>query len=102
MPNPYGITLDPSSVRWAVRGLFLPAQASWLSDFVSEILAFPAGKNDDQVDCCSLLGQLASGQAPKVKEEPKRLVIGGPSTVCLEGLWSVQERNHKRASSRIY
>ena len=44
--------------RMAVRGLFLPAQAAWLSDFVSEMLAFPAGKNDDQVDCCSLLGQL--------------------------------------------
>lgn len=28
----------------------LPAQASWLSDFKKEIMAFPNGKNDDMVD----------------------------------------------------
>ena len=76
------------------------------SDFVSEMLAFPAGKNDDQVDCCSLLGQLlgslASGDAPKPKEEPKRLIIGGPgTTICMEDLWSETDRRSKRAGGRI-
>jgi hypothetical protein len=92
--------------RMAVRGLFLPAQgAPWLADFVSEMMAFPAS-TDDQVDCCSLLGQLlgnlASGDAPKVKEEPKRLVIGGPgTTISLDDLWTANERRTKRAGARI-
>ena len=32
------------------RLLFLPESAPWLGDFRSELLAFPAGRNDDQVD----------------------------------------------------
>jgi hypothetical protein len=94
--------------RMAVRGLFLPAgNAPWLADFVSEMLAFPAGRTDDQVDCCSLLGQLignlTSGDAPTVKEEPKRLVIGDATatTVTLDDLFSATERRHKRAGGRI-
>ena len=94
--------------RMAVRGLFLPAgNAPWLADFVSEMLAFPAGRTDDQVDCCSLLGQLignlTSGDAPTVKEEPKRLVIGDATatTVTLDDLFSANERRHKRAGGRI-
>ena len=32
--------------------------ASWLSDFRSELLGFPAGKHDDIVDALGLIGQL--------------------------------------------
>jgi predicted phage terminase large subunit-like protein len=32
------------------KKVFLPKEAPWLLDFEREILAFPAGKNDDQVD----------------------------------------------------
>jgi hypothetical protein len=54
--------------------------------------------------CCSLLGQLldklASGSTPTPKEEPKRLVIGGVSTVCMEDLWKEEEhRSSKHRSS---
>jgi predicted phage terminase large subunit-like protein len=28
----------------------LPARAEWLDDFLGELLAFPGGRNDDQVD----------------------------------------------------
>ena len=31
----------------------LPRQAPWLGDFKNEVLAFPAGKHDDQVDSLS-------------------------------------------------
>jgi phage terminase large subunit-like protein len=30
--------------------LYLPGSAPWLGDFKHELLAFPAGRNDDQVD----------------------------------------------------
>lgn len=33
--------------------VLLPEQASWLSDFVAELCAFPAGRHDDQVDALS-------------------------------------------------
>ena len=42
----------------ATRGLRIPAEAPWRSDFESELLRFPAGVHDDQVDACGLIGQL--------------------------------------------
>jgi len=36
--------------RMALEGLYVPTQASWHSAFRSELLSFPAGKHDDQVD----------------------------------------------------
>lgn len=56
--------------RIAMRGLYIPEQAPWRADFVSELLSFPAGKHDDQVDALGLIGQLldhAAGYAPKVE-----------------------------------
>lgn len=61
--------------RIAMRGLYIPEQAPWRADFVSELLSFPAGKHDDQVDALGLIGQLldhAAGYAPKV-EGPVRV-----------------------------
>lgn len=42
----------------AVRGLRVPQYAPWFADFRSELLSFPAGKHDDQVDAIGLIGQL--------------------------------------------
>ena len=44
--------------RMAQGMIYLPRGASWVDRFVSELLHFPAGKNDDQVDAFGLLGQL--------------------------------------------
>ena len=30
--------------------VWLPEAAPWLADYLSELLAFPAGRHDDQVD----------------------------------------------------
>lgn len=35
--------------------LFLPEEASWLAEFISELLAFPSGRFDDQVDALTQL-----------------------------------------------
>jgi predicted phage terminase large subunit-like protein len=93
--------------RMAVRGLFLPAQASWLADFVSELLAFPAGPNEDMVDCCSLLGQLLGQLVPgsePVKKEPPKVLSTDPAlcSVTLTDLFEQADRRNKRGSARIY
>jgi hypothetical protein len=45
-------------------GLYVPARAPWLSDLKAELLAFPTGKHDDQVDALGLVGQLLDKWAP--------------------------------------
>jgi len=63
--------------RMALEGLYVPQGASWLADLRSELLTFPAGKHDDQVDALGLIGQLLDtisvGERPKApeKEKPK-------------------------------
>ena len=55
---------DKAAKAQAIRGrmaqgkLYLPAKAPWVSDLVSELLQFPAGRNDDQVDTLSLFGRM--------------------------------------------
>jgi predicted phage terminase large subunit-like protein len=44
--------------RMELDGLYVPTQAHWYPAFLSELLNFPAGKHDDQVDALGLIGQL--------------------------------------------
>jgi len=44
--------------RMALDGLHIPAAAPWRADFEAELMSFPAGKHDDQVDALGLAGQL--------------------------------------------
>jgi len=45
-------------------GLYVPARAPWLADLKAELIAFPTGKHDDQVDALGLVGQLLDKWAP--------------------------------------
>ncbi|MAG34358.1 MAG: terminase [Deltaproteobacteria bacterium] len=47
--------------------VFLPAKAPWLDDFVSELLAFPFGRYDDQVDSLSQFLNWAAAQHRRVQ-----------------------------------
>jgi hypothetical protein len=42
----------------ALRGLRIPKDAPWRAELESELLRFPAGVHDDQVDALGLVGQL--------------------------------------------
>lgn len=42
--------------RWSQGMVLLPEQAGWLADLEGELLRFPAGRNDDQVDALALVG----------------------------------------------
>jgi predicted phage terminase large subunit-like protein len=44
--------------RMALEGLYLPTNKPWAEQLRSELLSFPAGKHDDQVDALGLIGQL--------------------------------------------
>lgn len=62
--------------RMALNGLYVDFNAPWFATFRSELLSFPAGKNDDQVDAIGLVGQLLdqmqAGTA-KQKTKPQRI-----------------------------
>ncbi len=55
--------------RIAMQGLYVPRDAPWKSDLISEMMSFPVGVHDDQVDMLGLVGQLLDkmmvGQEPK-------------------------------------
>jgi len=55
--------------RMAMLGLYLRQGAAWVADLRAELLSFPAGKHDDQIDALGLVGQLldriSAGRRPK-------------------------------------
>jgi len=60
--------------RMALGGLYVPHAAQWYAELRSELLSFPAGKHDDQVDALGLVGQLLdvmlTGKKPDVPGKP--------------------------------
>jgi len=62
--------------RMALEGLYVPVGADWWPALRSELLSFPAGKHDDQVDALGLVGQLldkmVAGNKPRPAEKPRR------------------------------
>jgi predicted phage terminase large subunit-like protein len=60
--------------RMALNGLYVP-NAGWYPTFRAELMSFPSGKHDDQVDALGLVGQLLDtimvGQKPKTPDKKK-------------------------------
>jgi predicted phage terminase large subunit-like protein len=48
----------PIAARYEVGKVFHREATPWLTDFEDELLSFPRGKHDDQVDCMSMAGEL--------------------------------------------
>lgn len=44
--------------RASMGKVFLPHNAPWVADLMNELLTFPAGKHDDQVDAIGLIGRM--------------------------------------------
>ena len=58
----------PSS-WWSAHALKKAAASTnvpWFAEFKRELLSFPAGKHDDQVDALGLIGQLLDQMVPGV------------------------------------
>ncbi|MEC5382408.1 phage terminase large subunit [Aurantimonas sp. C2-6-R+9] len=49
------VRMSACSARIEAGAVFCPARAPWLDDFKAELLAFPYGRHDDQVDALSQL-----------------------------------------------
>jgi predicted phage terminase large subunit-like protein len=61
--------------RMALDGLYVPVDAPWYEAFRSELLTFPTGRHDDQVDMLGLIGQLLDRMfknPPATAEQPKQ------------------------------
>lgn len=62
--------------RLALQGIYIHRDAPWLSDLVSEMMSFPVGVHDDQVDALGLVGQLMDrmdmGSKPKGETDRQR------------------------------
>src|SRR5207244_12299990 len=62
--------------RMAMLGLYVRQGAPWFADLRAELLTFPAGRHDDQVDALGLVGQLldkiSAGPRPKPPEMAQR------------------------------
>jgi predicted phage terminase large subunit-like protein len=60
--------------RAAMGKVYLPHNAPWVADLVGEMLTFPAGKHDDQVDALGLIGRMmdtmVSGRKHVATEQP--------------------------------
>jgi hypothetical protein len=71
-------------------GLYVPTHAHWYPALRAELLSFPAGKFDDQVDALGLIGQLldriTAGQNPKPPPKQK-----APDAYCpFDDLYDLQ------------
>ena len=62
--------------RMALDGLYVPTAKPWCEAFIHELLTFPTGRHDDQVDALGLIGQLLdrmlAGEKPRPQEPPVR------------------------------
>jgi hypothetical protein len=45
-------------------GLYVQQGAPWFADLRAELLSFPAGRHDDQVDALGLVGQRSTRSTP--------------------------------------
>lgn len=72
--------------RMAMNGLYMLADAPWRADLHAEMMSFPVGVHDDQVDALGLVGQLLdrmqsgkplSPQAPKPTQPPGTVFLPG-------------------------
>jgi predicted phage terminase large subunit-like protein len=57
--------------RCAMGNVFLPSSSGWLSDLMNQLMRFPAGKYDDGVDVCSLIGRGLEHARPPQMPKPK-------------------------------
>ena len=59
------------SARFEAGQVYLPTEAPWLGAYIGELLAFPNGRHDDQVDATTYALHYLTSRRPRV-EPPRR------------------------------
>lgn len=94
--------------RMDMDGLYVPMDAPWFPDFKRELLAFPAGRHDDQVDALGLIGlildKMVVGNTLHAAQDAPKIISTVPElcTVTLEDLFEANEQRQSVRSSRIH
>jgi predicted phage terminase large subunit-like protein len=83
--------------RMGIEGLYVPVHAKWYAAFRNELLSFPSGKHDDQVDALGLVGQLLDrmikGTALPEENPP---IVGVRDMTMAEAVKLTPKRNAER------
>ena len=96
--------------RMAMGKVYFPIAKPWFSELQRELLNFPAGKTDDQVDALGLLGQVLDKMFSKSIDEKKKdeqKILSTDPEICnvtLEDLWNddeYQDESDRRKTLRI-
>lgn len=75
----------PFQGKAAMGNVYLPVQSGWRADLMGQLMRFPAGKYDDGVDVCSLIGRgLEHARTPEAKKAPTRTAT--PLNIRRDGL----------------
>jgi predicted phage terminase large subunit-like protein len=94
--------------RMASRGLYVPTTAPWYPAFKAELMTFPYGRNDDQVDALGLIGQVLDrmvGGSPKPEPAAPPKILSTDNSLCtvtLEDLWEINDRDRRSGNLRIH
>ena len=89
-------------------GLYVPTYKPWYPAFKAELMTFPAGRNDDQVDSLSLIGQvldkMVRGRPAAPPPSAPKVLSMDPAqcTVTLTDLFEANERRGDRRGVRIH
>ena len=59
--------MEAQTPRFEAGHVLLPKEAPWLATFLDELLAFPRGRHDDQVDSVSQFLKWAWGRSRRSK-----------------------------------
>jgi len=89
--------------RMAQDGLYVPIHAPWFPDFKRELMTFPAARNDDQVDCLGLIGQILDKMISGRAIDPESLrpkVFSTNPEECTVTLLDMFEANEQRVNVR--
>lgn len=83
--------------RMALDGLHYLASAPWRSTLEMELMQFPAGKHDDQVDALGLCGQLLDVMLPGTVAPDPGAPMRGIHEMTMDEAWDLA---HPRAGRR--
>ncbi len=67
------VRASPLKGRMQLKKVFIWKDRSWTDVFVRELMVFPGGKNDDQVDAAAWCARLTLNHMPKKPPPPKKL-----------------------------